>query len=253
VGDDEWRAPPLSLACKGETYAETSLGNSQKLSHWGIRAGDREVILVVEAKGEKVQYSLERDRITGWDMDVAQAEIQKKGLPSKLEAFMTAYEAEFFEPDSEEVNKRVAEILGSFGQELVGLSGKKGKKGTGSGSGSGSGKGTGTPLTDEEKELRRLRKIPEHKFVDKAVMGDRRIQLNPGPRLLINKDAPEIATVLEQARSQKAKDDVRTSIVVAIKVNWLMLVNQYGTEPTQEALDALFNGAALVEFMKKKR
>ena len=221
-----WEAPPLSIAHAGETIKHRGREHASLLSHYGISAGESEIILVVEAKGEDLYPDIERGGVRGWDENEAQQQIAAD-LPAELISYMRVYEAKHY--DVAEENDLVLAMLGEtspgggFRRPRVRgpVKNPHGPRRQGS---------------EEGEKEERPPKFPGYVYVDDlgAIPVSFDFATN---RVKINKNHPEIARYIDDPElTQLQRSQNRAIIATEVIKGWCRYVKEFGESPSQENL-----------------
>jgi hypothetical protein len=260
-GDDEFDAYPLYQAAQGEIFAETKTPRS--LSSFGITAGERELIFIVEASGD-VQYNLERTSVSPWEIEIAQGEVAAQ-LPEKVAAFIKAYEALFYRgnqgkdvaEDAVNLAKKVGATLDRVPRSewVQGEGQRKPEPKPGEGDPDPAPEKEEGPKTKRDKSEKRkkrdkttvlMARVPKVQFVDARALDPHRVRYDSvKKRIMLNRGANDCATVLKSLGTPKRQaafeDDVREALLAA----WISFCNQNQRVPNEEEIDAMYSAVVV--------
>lgn len=259
----------LYLAWQGETFRSWAAyrGGERVLLNWGVRAGGKRIILVVELKGDNLAPTIDRNDVTGWDELAVQDEVAS-GLPEEILNYMDEYEEKHFDVQSEAalveqiLRERFAKV------RLFGIDKDVLQPGGGE---------TGDELVDTEdpppppppeipprpprirRPPKRHRGRPTYVFVDREGMaGNDRCVYDPTTnRVLICNEFDPVKGLLEEAAQlpPAAQQDVRARIAagaIFVTVEWQATKKQ---DPPTDVLESqvMYPGDAFTSLSAHQR
>ena len=238
----------LNLPCLMYAFQEECFYHSHKssvLTNWGIHAGQREVVLVIIPKGERVCYTPVRDKVHGWEDADAREEVAQN-LPEELQKFVDQ-RAEAEVEDDEELQSNVQDELQKLRKKLPALAAYIKAQGPGNsrsrkaGRTGSSSTSSGTRNTSDEdrqpRKKKRVKGMPGYDFVqgsfEESVVYD---SVNEVLQINLNH-----ATLKSWLRSKKgdANRRLRRDIAVQLLVGWASHFVRYEDVPPPEVLESL--------------
>jgi len=240
----------------GEAYAwHRPMHSSRRLQEFGIRAGARRLMFVVEAKGRKIRADISRNSINGWgDGEEHAKQFFIEHLPPELEAFMDDFEARHFAPELESPwVKEFVTAIGLLGARLPNATKEEGEQGADTPP-QPTRRRKSAPESSEEPQSppRPPMGLPTPVFVDRHEGGSEiAIYNGVSNRLMVNKDASPIKGLLE-GRSGTKLAIVRRLILAEVTMNFVSFKRLNGALPNQAELSAMASFFSLVTLYEKK-
>jgi len=234
----EFAADPLYFAAWGEAYQSWAAGSGgyQKLYGWGIRAANRDIILVIEHKGRKLGPTPDRSGVSGYDENAEQEQVAEN-MPEPLQTHMVDFELRNFDKKAE--SELVREML-----RLIDISSflriETDSDSESDGDTESTPRSRGTSSNGGVKKPRKDLGIPEHEWVGEDQLGSDPVHFDSAhSRFLVNRDYPSVKKALAGCRNERERMQVKALIVVPLIGVTAAWISQRGELPRQETLESL--------------